>query len=111
MFLGSRERPVRRAENLAAICEPIVQAMWDPQHLTTLQASAARYSNSFTFTFTSVLKVTADSLSICTECSIKTQAKFLPPERSSNTHFCYKLSKTQGHDVAGRIRSTEKKEK
>jgi hypothetical protein len=24
MFLGSRERPVRRADNLAATCEPIV---------------------------------------------------------------------------------------
>jgi hypothetical protein len=24
MFLGSRARPVRRADNLAAICEPIV---------------------------------------------------------------------------------------
>jgi hypothetical protein len=24
MFLGSRARPVRRAENLTAICEPIV---------------------------------------------------------------------------------------
>jgi hypothetical protein len=24
MFLGSRERPVRKADNLTAICEPIV---------------------------------------------------------------------------------------
>jgi hypothetical protein len=32
----SRARPVRRADNLAAICEPTVSTMWDPQHLTTL---------------------------------------------------------------------------
>jgi hypothetical protein len=25
MFLGSKERPVRRADNLTSICEPIVQ--------------------------------------------------------------------------------------
>jgi hypothetical protein len=30
MFLVSRERPVRRADKLAAICEPIVYTMWDP---------------------------------------------------------------------------------
>jgi hypothetical protein len=36
MFLGSRVRPVHRADNLTAICEPFVYTMWDPQHLTTL---------------------------------------------------------------------------
>jgi hypothetical protein len=36
MFLGSRMRPARRADNLTAICEPIVYTMWDPQRLTTL---------------------------------------------------------------------------
>jgi hypothetical protein len=36
MFLGSKVRRVRKADNLTAICEPIVWAMWDPQHLTTL---------------------------------------------------------------------------
>jgi hypothetical protein len=36
MFLGSRARPVRRADNLTAIREPIVNIMWDPQHLTGL---------------------------------------------------------------------------
>jgi hypothetical protein len=36
MFLGSKVRPMRGADNLAAIYEPIVQTMWDPQHLTTL---------------------------------------------------------------------------
>jgi hypothetical protein len=30
MFLRSKVRPVRRADNLTAISEPIVQTMWDP---------------------------------------------------------------------------------
>jgi hypothetical protein len=30
MFLESRARPVRRAEKITAICEPIAYAMWDP---------------------------------------------------------------------------------
>jgi hypothetical protein len=46
MFLGSRERPVHRADNLDAICEPILYTMWDPQHVTTLWASTACYMNS-----------------------------------------------------------------
>jgi hypothetical protein len=48
MFLGSRERPVHSADHLAAICEPTVQTMWDPQHLTTLRAFMACYGDSFT---------------------------------------------------------------
>jgi hypothetical protein len=30
MFLGSKVRRVRRADNLAAIYEQIVKTMWDP---------------------------------------------------------------------------------
>jgi hypothetical protein len=30
MFLGSKARLVRKADNLTAIYEPIVQTMWDP---------------------------------------------------------------------------------
>jgi hypothetical protein len=30
MFLGSKVRRVRRADNLNAISEPIVYTMWDP---------------------------------------------------------------------------------
>jgi hypothetical protein len=30
MFLGSKVRRVHRADNLIAIYEPNVQAMWDP---------------------------------------------------------------------------------
>jgi hypothetical protein len=29
MFLGCKVRRVRRADNLAAICEPFVLVMWD----------------------------------------------------------------------------------
>jgi hypothetical protein len=30
MFLGSKVRRVRKADNLTAICEPILYTMWDP---------------------------------------------------------------------------------
>jgi hypothetical protein len=30
MFVGSRARPVLRADNLTAVCEPIVWTVWDP---------------------------------------------------------------------------------
>jgi hypothetical protein len=30
MFLESRARPVRKADDLTAICEPIIYNMWDP---------------------------------------------------------------------------------
>jgi hypothetical protein len=36
MFLGSRGRPVRKADNFTATFEPIVYTMWDPEHLTIL---------------------------------------------------------------------------
>jgi hypothetical protein len=40
---GGKGRPARKADNLTAICEPIVYKMWEPQHLTTLWVSTARY--------------------------------------------------------------------
>jgi hypothetical protein len=36
MFLERRARPMCKAGNFTAICEPIVQIIWDPQQLTTL---------------------------------------------------------------------------
>jgi hypothetical protein len=36
MYLLSRAQPGREADSLTAFCEPIVEAVWDPQHLTTL---------------------------------------------------------------------------
>jgi hypothetical protein len=47
---GGEGRPARKADNLTAICEPIVYKMWDPQHLTTLWVSTAPYRDTFTFT-------------------------------------------------------------
>jgi hypothetical protein len=53
IFMGVKGgRPVRRADNLTAICEPIVYKMWAPRRLTPLCASTAGYRDSFTQTFT-----------------------------------------------------------
>jgi hypothetical protein len=46
---GGKGRPARGADNLTAICEPIVSKMWEPQRLTTLRAFTAFYRASFTF--------------------------------------------------------------
>jgi hypothetical protein len=51
MFLGIKQRPGHKADNFTAICEPIFYTMWDPEHLTTLQASTACYGDSFTFLY------------------------------------------------------------
>jgi hypothetical protein len=50
MFLWSKVRPVRGPDNLTAIYEPIVQTMWDPRSLTTLEAS---YGENFYFFYIS----------------------------------------------------------
>jgi hypothetical protein len=46
---GDKKRWTRKADNLTAICEPIVQKILDPPRLTTLRASTACYRDSFTF--------------------------------------------------------------
>jgi hypothetical protein len=33
--------------------------------------------------------------------------RHLPPRKFPGTHFCYSLSRPQGHSAAGRIRSIE----
>jgi hypothetical protein len=45
--LGGKGRPVSKSDNLTAIYEPIVEKMWEPQHLTTLWASTACYRDTF----------------------------------------------------------------
>jgi hypothetical protein len=40
-FSGGKKRPVCRADNLAAICEPDVCKLWEPQPVTTLRATTA----------------------------------------------------------------------
>jgi hypothetical protein len=49
MFLGSKVKPVRKADNLTAIFEPIVYTMWDILHLTTLLVCTACYGDGFAF--------------------------------------------------------------
>jgi hypothetical protein len=44
---GGKGRPALMADNLTAICEPIVSKMWEPRRLTTLWASTACYKESF----------------------------------------------------------------
>jgi hypothetical protein len=44
---GGKGRPMRQADNFTAICEPIVQKMWEPRHITILWAFAACYRDSF----------------------------------------------------------------
>jgi hypothetical protein len=46
---GWGDRPMRKADNLTAICEPIVQKMWEPSRLTTLYASTTCYMACFLF--------------------------------------------------------------
>jgi hypothetical protein len=51
---GGKGRPAHKADKLTAICELIVQKMWEPRRLTTLLAFKACYKDSFTF-FTDIL--------------------------------------------------------
>jgi hypothetical protein len=44
---GCKGRPARKADNITAICEPIVQKMWEPRRLTSLRASTACYRDNF----------------------------------------------------------------
>jgi hypothetical protein len=48
-------RTARKADNLTAICEPIVYKMWEPRLLRNLWTSTACYTDSFTLTVTSYL--------------------------------------------------------
>jgi hypothetical protein len=45
---GGEGRLARKADNITAICEPTVYKMWEPQHLTALWVSMARYRDTFT---------------------------------------------------------------
>jgi hypothetical protein len=46
---GCKGRPARKADNLTAICQPIVWKMWKPRRLTTLWVSMACYRDRFSF--------------------------------------------------------------
>jgi hypothetical protein len=60
---GGKGRPARKADNLTAICEPIVWKMWEPRRLTTLWTFTACYRDSFTFVFTLFFVIL---LAVCT---------------------------------------------
>jgi hypothetical protein len=44
---GDKGRPGRKADNLTAICEPIIWKMWEPWRPTILQASTVCYRDRF----------------------------------------------------------------
>jgi hypothetical protein len=46
---GGKGQPMRKPDNLIAICEPIVYKMWEPRRLITLHASKVCYGDSFTY--------------------------------------------------------------
>jgi hypothetical protein len=46
---GGKGRPEGKADNLTAICEPIVKQIKDPRRLTTLWASMACHKYNFTY--------------------------------------------------------------
>jgi hypothetical protein len=45
---GGKERPARKADSLAAICESIFEKMWEPRRLTALWAFTACYRDNDT---------------------------------------------------------------
>jgi hypothetical protein len=45
---GGKGRQAREAD-LTAICEPVVEIMWEPRRLTTLWVSTNCYEDSFNF--------------------------------------------------------------
>jgi hypothetical protein len=82
VFLGSRARPVRSVDNLTLACEPTVLTMWDPQHLTTLEASTAWYGDSFALLLYDTMNE-RKSVALVSERTIQTER---PPLVSAN--FC-----------------------
>jgi hypothetical protein len=52
---GGKGRPARGADNLTAICGPIIYKMWEPRRLTTLTAFTACYRDSFAFSYVHIL--------------------------------------------------------
>jgi hypothetical protein len=46
---GGKGRPAREADNLTAICEPIVYKTWERRRLTSLWTSTACTRDSFYF--------------------------------------------------------------
>jgi hypothetical protein len=73
---GGEGQPACKADNLTAICEPIVYKMWEPQHLTALWVSTAHYRD--TFTYLTVQKRAAhlpDHISEATQTKLNSDAR------------------------------------
>jgi hypothetical protein len=51
---GGKKRPTRRAEKLAAICEPNVCKLWEPLTSYNPKGHHGLYRDSFTFTYRSL---------------------------------------------------------
>jgi hypothetical protein len=66
---GGKGRAARGADNLTAICEPIVYKMWEPRRLTTLWAFTACYRDSFTilYLFTMNISCLAGRIDYCSD--------------------------------------------
>jgi hypothetical protein len=45
--MGCKGRLARKADNLTAVCEPIIWNIWEPRRLSTLSASTACYGENF----------------------------------------------------------------
>jgi hypothetical protein len=50
-LLVGKVRPVRKADNFSAVCEPTIWKMWEPRRLINLWASETCYRDSFTLFF------------------------------------------------------------
>jgi hypothetical protein len=90
MLLGSRAPPVRKADNITAICEPIAQTMRDPQHLCrspqgqfyfTCYCRSCWYPETEIITFTG--PIWADSTSTCRWNRVSEKG-----EAMDNIHSC-----------------------
>jgi hypothetical protein len=66
---GGEGRPARKADNLTAICEPIVYKMWEPQHLTVLWVSTARYRDTFTYLYLHIRQYNTALASVADPCT------------------------------------------
>jgi hypothetical protein len=64
---GGKGRPVRKADNLTAICEPTVYKMWESRRLTILWASIAFYRDIFIFLSHQVERIAEEHARVTSE--------------------------------------------
>jgi hypothetical protein len=62
---GGKGRPERKVDNLTAMCEPIVQKMWEPRRLTTIWDSTACYRDSLHYIFFNRMLMRSLGCSVC----------------------------------------------